>query len=157
LSGGLWSTGKSKEAERLVAENPTSTLYRSHQAWAFRRRGLARGASGEPAGAAPDARRALALYAGVPSRSGQDSFNEGCCHVLLAALAGRDGARVSAVQGEAETARPRAVLRKTVGMGYRDRRFRTDSTLDPLRERQDFKKLLEELERKSPAEPETKP
>ena len=37
------------------------------------------------------------------------------------------------------------------------RSFRTDSALDPLRQREDFKKLLEELEKKSPAKPEKKP
>jgi hypothetical protein len=43
-------------------------------------------------------------------------------------------------------------LRKAVGMGYRDASgFRTDSALDPLREREDFKKLLTELEKKPSA------
>ena len=59
---------------------------------------------------------------------------------------------MSAAQGKAETAQAMALLRKTVGMGYRDASaFRTDSALDPLREREDFKKLLEELEKKSTA------
>jgi hypothetical protein len=72
---------------------------------------------------------------------------------LLAGLAGQDGAGVSAAQGEAEADQAMALLRKTVGMGYRNPGIRTDSTLDPLRKREDFKKLLEELEQKSPAKP----
>ena len=35
--------------------------------------------------------------------------------------------------------------------------FRTEGALDPLREREDFKKLLTELEQKSAAKPEKKP
>jgi serine/threonine protein kinase/tetratricopeptide (TPR) repeat protein len=143
--------------ERLVAENPVSASYRGSQAYSLRRRGLARSTSGDSVGAAADARRALALYQGLPSRSREDAFNEGCCHALLAGLAGRDGTGVSAGQGEAETAQAMAVLRKAVGMGYRDPRFQTDSTLDPLRQREDFRKLLAELENQSAAKPEKKP
>ena len=106
--------------ERLVAENPARTLYRGRLAWSLRRRGLARRALGDPAGAAADARRALSLFEGLPSRSGEDSFEEGCCHALLAGLAGQDGAGVSAAEGKAETDQAMALLRKTVGMGYRD-------------------------------------
>ena len=109
---------------------------------------------GDPAGATADARRALRLLEGLQSHSGEDSFEEGCCHALLASLAGRDGAGRSAADSEAETAQAMALLRKTVGMGYRDTSgFRTDSALDPLRQREDFQKLLEELEKKSPAKP----
>ena len=144
--------------ERLVAENPTRTLYRSHLAWSFRRRGLARRALGDPAGAAADARRALSLLEGLPSRSGEDWFETACCHAALAGLAGRDGAGVSAAEGKAEADQAMALLRKAVGMGYRDAgAFRTDSALDPLRQREDFKKLLAELEQKSAAKPEKKP
>jgi hypothetical protein len=47
-----------------------------------------------------------------------------------------------------------SLLTKTVGMGYRDPSgFQTDSALDPFRQRDDFKKLLTELEQKSKAKP----
>ena len=46
-----------------------------------------------------------------------------------------------------------ALLRKAVD-GFRDiRTYRTEGALDPLREREDFKKLLTELEQKSAAKP----
>jgi hypothetical protein len=39
-------------------------------------------------------------------------------------------------------------------MGYRDgEAFRTDWALDPIRDREEFKKLLAELEKTSPAKP----
>ena len=47
-----------------------------------------------------------------------------------------------------------ALIRKGVDMGYRDAEaFRTDWALDPIREREDFKKLLAELEKTAPAKP----
>ena len=56
------------------------------------------------------------------------------------------------LQNEADQAM--ALLRKAVGMGYRDAvAVRTDSALDPLRQREDFQKLLQELEQKSAARP----
>ena len=63
-------------------------------------------------------------------------------------------AGVSAAEGKAEADQAMAVLRKAVDMGYRDASgFRTDSALDPLRRREDFKKLIGEVEAKSPAKP----
>jgi tetratricopeptide (TPR) repeat protein len=132
--------------EQLVAEHPTRTLYRAWLAWALRRRGLARSALDDPAGAAADARRALSLFEGLPSRSSNDLFEEGCCRAALAGLAGRDGAGISAAEGKAEADRAMALLRKTVGMGHRDASgFRTDSALDPFRGRDDFRLLMMDL------------
>ena len=140
--------------ERLVAENPTRTLYRSSMADALRRRGLARRALGDPAGAAADVRRALGLYEGLPSRSADEWFETACCHAALASLAGRDGAGVSAAEGTAEADQAMALIWKAVDMGYRDgEAFRTDWALDPIHDREEFKKLLAELEKTSPAKP----
>jgi eukaryotic-like serine/threonine-protein kinase len=140
--------------ERLVAENPKRTLYRGNLADALRRRGLARRALADPAGAAADVRRALGLYEGLPSRSADEWFETACCHSALASLAGRDGAGVSAAEGTAEADQAMALIRKAVDMGYRDAEaFRTDWAFDPIREREDFKKLLAELEKTSPAKP----
>ena len=54
--------------------------------------------------------------------------------------------------------RARQPARKVVGKGYRNANLLgTDSVLSPLREREDFKKPLEELENESPAKPEKTP
>ena len=106
-------------------------------------RGLARRDLGDPAGAAADARRALDLLKGLPSRAGDDLFLTACCHAALAGLAGQDGAGVPAGEAKAEADQAMALLRKAVDMGYRNAAaFRTESALDPLRKREDFKKLL---------------
>jgi tetratricopeptide (TPR) repeat protein len=132
--------------ERLVKGDPTVTTHRTHLARWLQRRGLARRARGETAGAAADTRRALGLIEELPTRSGGDWFATACCRATLAGLAGRDGAGVSAAEGEAEADQAMALLRKAVGMGYADAdAFRNDSALDPLREREDFRMLMMEL------------
>jgi hypothetical protein len=46
------------------------------------------------------------------------------------------------------------LLRKAVDAGYRNPAvFRIESAFDPLRDREDFKKLLEELEGEAAARP----
>ena len=138
--------------ERLVKESP-NPWYRSLLAQSLRRRGLARRALGDLAGGAADTRRALGLYDGLASRSGEDHFGTASCRAELAGLAGRDGAGVSETDGKAEAAQAMALLKKAVDTGYRNAAaFRTESALDPLRKREDFKQLVEELEKKSPAE-----
>ena len=82
--------------------------------------------------------------------------HQGCCHAALAGLAGRDGAGVSAALAQAEADQAMTDIRKSVAMGYRDAAvLQTDSALDPLRQREDFRKRLEELEKPSPAKPST--
>ena len=138
--------------EVLVQEVPKVPMYRSDLARSYRRRGLARGDLDDLAGAAADARRAIALWEGLPSRTGEEWFETASARAALAGLAARDGAGVSAAEGKAEADQAMALLRKAVGMGYRDAvAVRTDSALDPLRQREDFQKLLEELEQKTTA------
>jgi len=73
-----------------------------------------------------------------------------CCRAALASLAGRDGSGVSVAKSDSDQAM--TLLRKAVAMGYRVAAdFRTESDFDPLRERDDFKELLAELEAKSKA------
>ena len=61
---------------------------------------------------------------------------------------------MSAAEGKAHADQAMALLRKAVDAGFRDiQQYRTEGALDPLREREDFKKLLTELEQKSAAKP----
>ena len=71
------------------------------------------------------------------------------------AIAGQEGAGVSDAEGKFQANQAMDLLKKAVGMGYRDAAsLRTESALDPLREREDFKKLLAELDKPSPPGPE---
>ena len=113
--------------------------------------------------AAADFRHALRLSEGLrlpegdsPTLSegeGWAAFSIACAHAALAGLAGQEGTGVSAAQGEDHAAQAMALLRKAFD-GLRDiRNYRTEGALDPLCEREDFKKLLTELEQKSAAKP----
>jgi len=129
----------------LVQEDP-NTNYRSSLASSIRRRGLARRETGDPAGATADARRALGLYDSLPSRDGKEWFETACCHAALAGLAGRDGSGASApaAASEAETAMDLLAKAATMGYGKPDV-HRTESALDPLRNRADFRVLMMDL------------
>ena len=118
-------------------------MYRSNLASTYFRRGLARGDLSEYAGAAADARRAVALAEGLPSGRGQDWFETACAHAALAGLAGRDGSGVSAAEAVTEAQAAVALLRRAVAMGYRSPAgFRTEDALGPLRGRDDFRLLM---------------
>jgi eukaryotic-like serine/threonine-protein kinase len=132
--------------QSLIQEEPKSTIYRSHLASSLRRRGLARREMGDPAGTAADVRRAMALYDGLPSRSGEEWFETSCCHAALADLAGRDGSGVSAADAASEAGKALALLAKAVTMDYTNPHpYRTESSLDSLRERPDFRELMIDL------------
>jgi tetratricopeptide (TPR) repeat protein len=140
--------------KRWLEEDPASASDRGSLAALLRRRGLVHLDLGDPAGSAAGTRRALELFAGLPSRQGKQWFETACCHATLAGLAGRDGAGVSNSEGEQEAARAMVLLRKAVGMNFRGGdAYRSEDALDSLREREDFKKLLAELEQKSAAKP----
>jgi serine/threonine-protein kinase len=132
--------------EALVQENPKLTRYRSDLAGSLCRRGRARGDLGDLAGAAADARRALAIWDKLPTRSGQEWFETACGQAALASLAGRDGSGVAALEGPDRADRAMNRLRKAVDGGYRNLdAFRTEPALDPLRSRDDYRLLMMDL------------
>jgi eukaryotic-like serine/threonine-protein kinase len=134
------------EAEVLVRDQPTITYHRSLLAWSLRVLGLTRLADGDAAGATGDIRRALGLLDGLPNRSGELWFETACCHAALSTLAGLEGSGVPAVNKAAEADQALAMLKQAIDFGYRAERFRTETSLDPLRERDAFRKLLAEIE-----------
>jgi tetratricopeptide (TPR) repeat protein len=132
--------------ESLIQAEPKTPSYHIGLAYSLRRRGLACGETGDPAGAAADAGRALALYDGLPSRSGEEWFETSCCHAALAGLAKRGGSGASAVDSASEAKKAMALLAKAVTLGYRNAdAYRTESALDPLRNRPDFQALMMDL------------
>jgi hypothetical protein len=58
---------------------------------------------------------------------------------------------MTAAEGQAAADKAMEVLRRAVAAGFRDvAHMRTDTDLDALRGREDFKKLMAELETKRP-------
>jgi eukaryotic-like serine/threonine-protein kinase len=142
--------------EQLLNESPTRTRYQVSRIWSLTERGLCRRALGDPAGAAADVRRALSLSESLPPQAeGIVNFHMAFSRAALAGLAGQAGAGVSAAEGKVAADQAKALLRKAVDAGFRNLgAFRIEDALGPLREREDFKKLLAELEKPSPAKPE---
>ena len=96
----------------------------------------------------------MELWEGLPSRTGQEWFETACVHAALASLAGRAGSGVSEALAVTEADAAMGRLGKAVALGYRSPEiFRTEAALDTLRKREDFKKLVAELEQKPAAEP----
>ena len=143
---------------QLVKESPAQSEFRSSLDAYLRARRPFRNDVRDPGTAATSARRALSLMSGLPSGSGEQWFETACCHAALAGLAGQNGSGVSAAEAKTDADQAMALLRKAVDAGYRNAAdLRTDSALGALRKREDFKKLVEELEKPAPAKPEKKP
>jgi tetratricopeptide (TPR) repeat protein len=136
--------------EQLAKEDPAEAPDRVRSLVG---RGRARRALGDPAGAAADVRHALRLSEGLPLQEGEAAFAIACAHAALAGLAGQEGTGVSAAERKAHADQAMALLRKAVDGFHYISLYRTEGALDPLREREDFKKLLAELEQKSAARP----
>ncbi len=86
------------------------------------------------------------------SLDGANTFLIACCHAGLAGLAGRRGSGVSNEEGAEWAEKAMTGLRQAVAMGYRNPdAYRTESVLDPLRNRDDFRLLT--LDLAFPSEP----
>src|SRR5262249_37553660 len=105
--------------DRLAREHPKTPVYSGNLAGTLRRRALALGAMGDPAGAAADARRALGLYDGLVSRSREEQYETACCHAGLTGLAGLAGSGVLEDEALSRADAAMVMLYKAVAMGYR--------------------------------------
>ena len=95
---------------------------------------------------APGGVRIASYDGGNQFRDDEDTFLMACCHAGLAGIAGRPGSGVSAGEGADQAEAAMAVLRRAVAMGYRNpNAYRTESALDPLRNRPDFRDLMMDL------------
>jgi hypothetical protein len=138
--------------EPLVKEFPQIPHYRGGLAETYLRIGQLQRDAKDLAAAAASWRRAIALYEGLKSPRGVDSFLRACCHAGLSELGNQPGSGVSAEEGRAETDRAMNWLRKAGAAGFGNPDYyRIESALDPLRGREAFKKLVAELETKAKA------
>jgi tetratricopeptide (TPR) repeat protein len=103
--------------------------------------------AGRNAEASASFRRAIALVEQLPTRTPRDYYSLACCHSQLAGIAAESGSGLTVEQRMAETERAMAALRHAVAGGYGGiYHLRTDASLDALRPRADFKKLVKEVE-----------
>ena len=97
-------------------------------------------------GAAAAWKRALARYGGIKSLENVNTFLMASCHAGLTGLAGRPGLGVPAAEVADHAEKAMALLRQAGTMGFRNpNAYRTESALDPLRNRSDFQAMMMDL------------
>ena len=103
-----------------------------------------------PAEAAASVRRARGLYLSLEPLASTEWAELAASHALLAGLAGKEGSGVTSDEGRAEAVAAVEALRKAVADGYRDRQaINNDPMFAALRQRDDFQRLIKDLEPKS--------
>jgi eukaryotic-like serine/threonine-protein kinase len=138
--------------ELLVKAHPEVPDYRAGLCDTYLRLGQLRRDLEDPAGAADAWKHASLQYESNQSLDGANTFLIACCHAGLVGLAGRRGSGVSNEEGAQWAEKATTGLRQAVAMGYRNRdAYRTESALDPLRNRPDVRALMMDLA--FPAEP----
>jgi tetratricopeptide (TPR) repeat protein len=132
---------------RALGRLDEARVHYKQSADGLKRLGLAQQASGKTAEAADYFRRAGSVYKEIPARTPQDLYELACCQALLSGLAGAAGSGVTAADGRKAAKQAMDTLRQAVMGGYSNLlEMRTDHSLDPLRQRADFQRLLAEIE-----------
>ena len=132
--------------EALVRAEANVPEYRKNLAESLLRFGQARQAAGDIAGASADWKRAVALLKSVSALDGEYVYYYAGCHALLSSIAGLTGTGVVVGERETHAERAMALLHQAAGMGYRNAgAYRTETALDPLRSREDFRLLMLDL------------
>jgi eukaryotic-like serine/threonine-protein kinase len=147
----LRDLGRSGEArdrlDRAVAlaeAPPQAPFYRARLADSLRRLARLKQNAGDTAGADADARRAVTLFEGLPSRAGADWFALACARATLAAGRGGSGTSVAVASGLADQAMDD--LRQAAATGRRSpAAYRYEPALVLLRGRDDFQLLMMDL------------
>jgi serine/threonine-protein kinase len=132
--------------QKLADANPSVTRWQSDLAFALHQFGSLGAKAGRTAEAVASCRRAAAIWTRLSSRIPNDLYNLACTHSRLAGLAAEPGSGMTATEGRAEADRAMDWLRQAVAAGYRRLMIlRTDTDLDALRSRPDFRLLIAEM------------
>jgi tetratricopeptide (TPR) repeat protein len=133
-------------SESLVASHPAAPGYRAGLAKTCLRAGQMHYEMKNLGGAAAAWKRALIHFGSIELLDNWDTFLMASCHSGLAGVAGRPGSGVSAADGVGQAEKAMALLRQAVTLGFRNPAyFRTESALDPLRGRDDFRLLMMDI------------
>jgi tetratricopeptide (TPR) repeat protein len=138
--------------EPLVKAHPENPVYLGRLAEIYLRSGQLRRDVGDLSGATSAWKQAVMFYDRVRSSrtvhlEPSQMFLLAGCHAGLSALASRPASGVQAAEGPTESDRAMKWLRQAVAVGYRNpASYRTETALDSLRSRPDFKLLMIDLE-----------
>jgi serine/threonine-protein kinase len=129
----------------LIRSNPGDANFAQGLAESLMRSGSVRAAAGDARGAVAEWRKAAALFEGHPP-SGDLAILRACCHGSLAGLAGEVGSGISAAERASHAEEAMAILRREAAAGYYNiDLIRVEPGLDPVRPRDDFRRLIMDL------------
>jgi len=135
--------------QKLAEADPKNTEYASGLGYSHAYRGWVLVLSGQPSQAAADLRRALELWAKDPAPDTETRFERSRALALLAGLGGEAKSGVAKHEAKRLADQAVAALRDAINAGCSWPEELKEPEFDPLRGRDDFKKLLAELEAKS--------
>jgi len=135
--------------QKLAEGDPKTNRYTNHLGFSHAYRGWARVRAGQAAEAAADLRRAIELWAKDPVPDLETRFERSRALALLAGLGADANSGVTAAEAKAFADQAVAAMRDAVKAGWAQLDELKEPDFDPLRGREDFKKLLAELERKA--------
>jgi serine/threonine-protein kinase len=131
--------------ERLGADDSRNSYYRHRTAAACRHLGTIAAPHVPREEALGYLRRSEALLDGLPNRDTTSTYDLACTQALIAGRLGGGGGE--AAERERYERRAMETLRRAFEAGYRDmENIRTDTDLDPIRRRDDFRQLLAGME-----------
>jgi serine/threonine-protein kinase len=131
---------------RLAEADRTTTLYANHLGFSHAYRGWARARASQPRGAADDLRRAVELWHTDPAPSIETRFEKARALALLAGLGPDAKSGVTADEARAFADQAVAALREALAAGWAVRAELDEPDFNALRRRDDFKKLVQQLE-----------
>jgi tetratricopeptide (TPR) repeat protein len=137
--------------QQLAESEPDNPLYSRALGWSHGSRGWVRVRAGQPAEAAADLRRALELWAKVPTPDVETQFERARALANLAGLAGDAKSGVTADEAKTFADQSVAALADLVKIGWALPRELEEPDFDALRGRADFQKLVAEVEKAAAA------
>jgi serine/threonine protein kinase len=139
-------------SQKLADAHPTITEYTSGLGYSHASRGKTNVRAGHAAEAAADLRRALALWDHDKGPSLETRLERARALALLARLGGEAKSGVTGTEAAVFADQAVAALRAALEAGWSEYDELKEPDFDPLRGRDDFKKLLTEVEAKSGSE-----
>ena len=135
--------------QKLAEADPENTAYTNRLGWSHADRGRALARSGQPSKAAADLRRAVELWAKDPALDLETRFERSRALALLASLGGDAKSGVTKAEAARFADQAVAALRDAINAGLSQLDELKEPDFDPVRGRDDFKRLLSELEARS--------
>jgi tetratricopeptide (TPR) repeat protein len=143
--------------QKLADDHPTSPEYPTLLGYICGYRGWSRIRFGQDAEAALDLRRALKLWAKDRAADTNKLFEKGHAFALLAGLAKDPKSGVTTAEAATFADQAVANLQDAIKAGWAQRDELKEPDFDPLRGREDFQKLVKDLEAKAAASGQASP